>query len=152
MLKARAGEGIRSSEVRGQFAILTFGSLSPPLPPLCWVVFVVFIIFNLLNSLSDTTYRRWQGKETQLRSQVLYSGRYLITWHCCLQKTLFYEKYITSLTRTVIFSKIWRAILVELLGPWPSLHSQNQHFPWTSLTVKSSTLNSFRHSIGAIHI
>ena len=48
-------------------------------------------------------YRRWQGKETQLRSQVFYSGRH--------------DTVITPLPRTGMFSKIWRAILVEVAGP-----------------------------------
>ena len=61
-----------------------------------------------------------KGNTAEISSLLFWE---IITWHCCLQKTQFYEKYITSLTWTVTFSKIWRAILVELQAPWPSLNS-----------------------------
>ena len=44
----------------------------------CWVVFEVFIIIiKQIVFFWYDCYRRWQGKETQLRSQVFYSGRHV---------------------------------------------------------------------------
>ena len=76
----------------------------PPLPPLCWVVFDVFIIIiKQIVFFWYDCYRRWQGKETQLRSQSFILGDTL--------------QLLTPLPRTGMFSKIWRAILVEVAGP-----------------------------------
>ena len=69
-----------------------------------WVVFVVFIIIiKQIVFFWYDCYRRWQGKETQLRSQSFILGD-------TIQK-------LTPLPRTGMFSKIWRAILVEVAGP-----------------------------------
>ena len=48
-----------------------------------------------------------------------------------------YSNNLTPLPRTGMFSKIWRAILVEVAGPEAphSMIPKNQHFPRTSLTV-----------------
>ena len=44
----------------------------------CWVVIEVFIIIiKQIVFFWYDCYRRWQGKETQLRSQVFYSGRHV---------------------------------------------------------------------------
>ena len=146
MSKARAGEGICSPETRGQLTGIINRQIChkwfhcctnykfkphlitcffiPPLPPLCWVVFVVFIIIiKQIVFFWYDCYRRWQGKETHLRSQSFILGDTI--------------QYSTPLPRTGMFSKIWRAILVEVAGPkaphW--IIPKNQHFPRTSLTV-----------------
>ena len=139
-------EGICSSEARGQFAgimnrqiyhkwftvaqiisskhFYTCFFITTACHHLCWVVFEVFIIIiKQIVFFWYDCYRRWQGKETQLRSQSFILGDTL--------------QLLTPLPRTGMFSKIWRAILVEVAGPkaphWMPL--SNQHFPRTSLTV-----------------
>ena len=86
----------------------------------CCVVFVVFIIIiKQIVFFWYDCYRRWQGKETQLRSRSFILGD-------TIQK-------LTPLPRTGMFSKIWRAILVEVAGPkaphWMILHTS--HLLWT---------------------
>ena len=139
-------EGICSSEARGQFAgimnrqiyhkwfhcctkykfetLLHLLLYHHRLPPLCSVEFEVFIIIiKQIVFFWYDCYRRWQGKETQLRSQSFILGDTI--------------QLITPLPRTGMFSKNWRAILVEVAGPeaphW--MIPKNQHFPRTSLTV-----------------
>ena len=72
-----------------------------------WTVesYLKFLLLLLLNKLSFwyDCYRRWQGKETHLRSQPFILGDTI--------------QYSTPLPRTGMFSKIWRAILVEVAGP-----------------------------------
>ena len=70
----------------------------------CWVVIeVLFIIIKQIVFFWYDCYRRWQGKETHLRSQSFILGDTI--------------QYSTPLPRTGMFSKIWRAILVEVAGP-----------------------------------
>ena len=94
----------------------------PPLPPLCWVVFEVFIIIIIIKQIVFfwyDCYRRWQGKETQLRSQSFILGDTI--------------QLLTPLPRTGMFSKIWRAILVEVAGPKAphSIILPTSHLLWT---------------------
>ena len=72
------------------------------LPPLCCVVFEAFIIVKQIVFFWYDCYRRWQGKETHLRSQSFILGDTI---------------QLTPLPRTGMFSKIWKAILVEVAGP-----------------------------------
>ena len=84
--------------------------------------YLKFLLFLIKLSFSDTNVIE-SGRERKhswdLKSFIL--GDNYVTLLFTLDT--FYEMYITSLTRKVIFSKIWRAILVELLSPRPSLHS-----------------------------
>ena len=59
--------------MESSFQLICFITLN-----LCWVVFDVFIIIIIKQIVFFwyDCYRRWQGKETQLRSQVFYSGRH----------------------------------------------------------------------------
>ena len=100
----------------------------PSLPPLCWVVFVVFIIIiKQIVFFWYDCYRRWQGKETQLRSQSFILGDTL--------------QQLTPLPRTGMFSKIWRAILVEVAGPEAPHWIQNLTSPSDNHTsLQNSTL------------
>ena len=87
---------------------------------LCWVVIeVLIIIIKQIVFLWYDCYRRWQGKETPLRSQSFILGD-------TIQK-------LTPLPRTGMFSKNWRAILVEVAGPkaphWMIL--QTSYLLWT---------------------
>ena len=98
---------------------------SSPLVPLdscltcCVVIEVFIIIIKQIVFFWYDCYRRWQGKETQLRSQSFILGNTI--------------QQLTPLPRTGMFSKIWRAILVEVAGPkaphWINL--QTSHLLWT---------------------
>ena len=77
----------------------------PPLPPLCRVVFAVFLLL-LLNKLSSSDTTVIEGGRERKHSWDLKSF--------ILGDTL---QLITPLPRTGMFSKIWRAILVEVEGP-----------------------------------
>ena len=68
----------------------------------CCVVFEAFIIVKQIVFFWYDCYRRWQGKETHLRSQSFILGDTI---------------QLTPLPRTGMFSKIWKAILVEVAGP-----------------------------------
>ena len=103
----------------------------PPLPPLCSVVFAVLLIIIIKQIVFFwyDCYRRWQGKETQRRSQVFYSGRHVTV--------------LTPLPRTGMFSKNWRAILDEVVRPeaphW--MNPQNLTSPSNNDTfLQNSTL------------
>ena len=97
----------------------------------------------LLNKLSFSDTTVIEGGRERKRSWDLS----LLFW-----KTR-YSNNLTPLPRTGMFSKIWRAILVEVAGPkaphW--MNPQKSTFPSNKFNSNSSTLNSFRHSIGGIH-
>ena len=88
-----------------------------------YLKFLLFLIKLKLSFFWYDCYRRWQGKETHLRSQSFILGDTI--------------QYLTPLPRTGMFNKNWRAILVEVAGPkaphW--IIPKSQHFPRTSLTV-----------------
>ena len=97
----------------------------------CSVVFAVLLIIIIKQIVFFwyDCYRRWQGKETQRRSQVFYSGRHVTV--------------LTPLPRTGMFSKNWRAILDEVVRPeaphW--MNPQNLTSPSNNDTfLQNSTL------------
>ena len=93
-----------------------------------YLKFLIIIIKQIVFFWYDC-YRRWQGKETRLRSRSFILGDTL--------------QYLTPLPRTGMFNKNWRAILVEVVRPeaphWmnpPNLTSLSNNY----IFLQNSTL------------
>ena len=71
---------------------------------LCWVVFEVFIIIKQICLFLIRLLSKVAGKGNTAEISVFYSGRHDTV-------------ILTPLPRTGMFSKNWRAILVEVAGP-----------------------------------